>query len=80
MVREVFGKEIADATTARNRIDVARRMLQAASDAGEEATTRFVLLVEAHKLAIAAEDVSLADEIMDCMVRDFTMVSPTFRA
>jgi len=56
-----------------NRIVLARRMLLAAGNAKERATTRFVLLVEAYKLAIAAEDVSLANEITDCMVRDFTI-------
>jgi hypothetical protein len=80
LVREVFGKEIAGATTGQNRIAVARRMLQAAGDASEKATTRFVLLVEAHKLAIAAEDTTLVNEITDCMVRDFTIEEPEANA
>jgi len=73
LVREVFGNDIAGATTVRNRTVVARRMLLAASDANEKATTRFVLLIEAHKLAITAGDTTLANEITDCMVRDFTI-------
>ena len=73
LVLEGFAKEIAGATTIQNRIVAARRMLQAAGDASEKATARFVLLVEAHKLAIAARDATLANEITDCMVRDFTI-------
>lgn len=73
LVREIFDKEIDGATTARTRIAVARRMLEAAGDADKKATTRFVLLVEAHKLAIMGEDTALVGEITDCMVRDFTI-------
>lgn len=76
-VLERFGQEIAAATTVETRIEAARRMLLAAVDAKEKAPTRFALLVEAHKLAIAAGSAELANEITDCMVRDFTTEQPS---
>ncbi len=48
-------------------------MWKATTDRTAEATTRFVLLTEAHNLAIAAADVTLMNEIAEHAKRDFTI-------
>lgn len=70
---EAFGGEITGATTAGKRVVLARRIWKTATDNRMEAPARFVLLTEAHNLAIAAADVTLANEIKDHAKRDFTI-------
>ena len=70
---ESYRGEIIGSTTSVKRGVLARRIWQAAADNSMEAPARFVLLTEAHNLAIAAADVTLVNEIMDHAKRDFTI-------
>jgi hypothetical protein len=72
---EGYRGEIVDAKTTGKRVVLARRIWRAAADKSLEAPARFVLLSEARNLAIAAADVTLADEIADDAKRDFTIDS-----
>ena len=70
---ESYSGEIIGSTTIVKRVGLARRMWKATTDRTAEATTRFVLLTEAHNLAIAAADVTLMNEIAEHAKRDFTI-------
>lgn len=70
---EDYSGEIIGSTTIVKRIELARRIQKAATDRNREAAARFVLLTEAHNLAIAAADVTLAKELSDFAKRDFAI-------
>jgi hypothetical protein len=71
-LRDYSGEIIGSATIVK-RIELVRRMRKEAMDRNREAAARFVLLTEAHNLAIAAADVTLAKELSDLAKRDFTI-------
>ncbi len=70
---ERYREEIAGSTTIAKRVDLARRMRKAATEKNREAVAKFVLLTEAHNLAVAAADVTLVNEISDQARRDFAI-------
>jgi hypothetical protein len=70
---EDYSGEIIGSTTIVKRIALARRIREAATDRNRDAAARFVLLTEAHNLAIAAADVTLAKELSDLAKRGFTI-------
>lgn len=70
---ESYRGEITDATTSGKRVILARRIRKAAADRSMEAPARYVLLSEARNLAIAAADVTFADEIADEAKQDFAI-------
>jgi hypothetical protein len=73
VVKEMFSAEIDLATTAPQQIATARHLLLAASNDRLEAPERFAMLIEALRLALAAEDVASANEVMDRLACDFTI-------
>ncbi|MBC8872572.1 MAG: hypothetical protein H8E44_24320 [Planctomycetes bacterium] len=70
---ESYRGEILGSTTSVKRGVLARRIWKAAADNSVEAPAKFVLLTEAYNLAIAAADVTLANEIMEAAKQDFTI-------
>src|SRR5688572_14273309 len=72
LVKDVFADDYRKKTPA-DRVALAERLIEQAGDAGNDATTKYVMLREARDLAVGAGDVATAMSAVDAMSEAFVV-------
>ncbi len=70
-VKDIFREETSNAKTAVKQVDLARKMLRSLEDKPGAATTNYVLLTQAHGLAVKAFNIGLVRETIDELVKRY---------
>lgn len=68
LIRDVYGKEYDTAKTSAQRIELARKLLDQATDSRQDPASHFVLLRVAKNVAVLAGDAETAIEALDRIV------------
>lgn len=70
-VNEIFREETSNAKTTVKQVNLARKMFGSLEDNPGAAATNYVLLTQAHGLAVKAFNIALAREMIDELVKRF---------